>query len=234
VLTNSSLGPPIASVNKGKMNTPCPLAVQFNELIKKWSLVLNSAIKKAAKGAKSPPKEAALGPVQQLNNVLFRLWLWAGDVATKHGDGGPISTVATLEMLEAIGSNKAVVLQDIFKRMDNIASVFEGQLESLSDQNILDTAEETSHAINDLDMHRDSIREKISKFGGQYKSNKPVAILCFGTHSGNPPSRPTTMCLEANSARRRRATELRESARPTGTNGRALFSFVENPHIYVC
>ena len=135
-------------------------------------------------------------------------------------------------MLEAIGSDEAVVLRDIFKRMDDIASVFEGQLESLSDQNILDTAEETSHTIDDLDLLRDSIREKISKFGGQYKSNKPIAVLCFGRHSGNNDVMVWT--LEADSAsRRRRTAELRESARPTGTHGRALFPFVENSHMYV-
>ena len=172
------------------MNAPCPLAVQFDELVKRWNLVLNFAIRKVAKGAEGPPQEATLGPIQQLDEMMFRLRLWAGDVATKHGDGGPISTAATLEMLEAIGSAEAVLLRDIFKRMDDIASVFEGQLESLSDQNILDTAEKTSHAIDDLDMHRDSIREKISKFGGQYKSNKPVAVLCFGRYSGNPSPHP--------------------------------------------
>jgi len=227
------LDPSRPSVDKRRMDTTYPLSVQFDELIKKWRGVLNSALEKGPRRAGSPSKEGVVVPIRQLDDVLFRLRLWAGDVATKHGYGGPISTVATLEMLEAIGSDEAVVLRDIFSRMDDIATEFEGQLGSLSDQIILDKAEEMSRAIDDLDMHRDKIREKISKFGGQYKSNKPVAVLCFGTHFSTHPDRYTTMCLETDSGRRRRTAKLCESASPTGTYGGAFLSFGENPHMCV-
>lgn len=170
------------------MDTKYSLSGQFDELIKKWSRVLNSVIEKGPQRAESPSKEDVVIPLRQLDDVLFRLRLWAGDVATKHGYGGPASTVATLEMLEAIGSDEAMILRDIFNRMDDIATEFEGQLESLSEQNILDKAEEVSRAIDDLDMHRDRIRQNVSKFGGQYKSNKPVAVLCFGTRPSDIPT----------------------------------------------
>ena len=216
------------------MNSTLPLAVQFDGIVKKWNRTLRSTIDKTATFVSDPSKEGVAVGIHQVEDALFRLRLWAGDIATKHGDGGPVSTLATLEMLEATGSDMVPVLRGILNRMDHIASDFESKHDPLSDKFISDEAEELSRAVDDLDMHRDKIREKVSKFGGKYKSNKPLAVLCFGRVCADSPTQNTMPYLKTDQQNRRwRIAQLCESARAARTDGRAFPSLFENPHMYV-
>src|SRR5262245_42051183 len=71
--------PPRSNFDMAKTSAARPLAIQFNNLTNKWNAMLDSAIKTLV--AEGPPSREMMDSIHRLDDVLFRLRLWAGDLA---------------------------------------------------------------------------------------------------------------------------------------------------------